>query len=103
MYWKIGGNAVIPFFQHLRFVLSRFCAFATSWFRDRILHMLREPSAGERVMDKRVKKIYEKPRLRKVHLDSRCAVLGFCKVKGSFGPRGNKCGLPAHACSSEGS
>ena len=52
-------------------------------------------------MDK--KKIYEKPRLKKIHLDARCAVLGFCKAMGSLGMRGSHCGLPALQCNAPGS
>ena len=36
-------------------------------------------------MEKRVKKKYEKPRVRKIKLDARCAVLGFCKTTGNLG------------------
>jgi hypothetical protein len=40
------------------------------------------------------KKTYEKPKLKKIRLDARCAVLGFCKAAGSIGQRGSNCGLP---------
>ena len=49
------------------------------------------------------KKIYKKPKLKKVRLDARCAVLGFCKAMGSYGMRGSHCGLPFSACNASGS
>ena len=49
------------------------------------------------------KKTYEKPRLKKIHLDARCAVLGFCKAMGALGMRGSHCGLPALQCNAPGS
>jgi hypothetical protein len=48
------------------------------------------------------KKPYEKPKLKKIHLDARCAVLGFCKSAGGIGKRGANCGLPL-PCNSVGS
>ena len=38
------------------------------------------------------KKRYEKPTLKKVKLDAKCAVLGFCKVTGKIGPGRTNCG-----------
>ena len=49
------------------------------------------------------KKTYKKPKLKKVRLDARCAVLGFCKAMGSYGMRGSHCGLPFSACNEAGS
>jgi hypothetical protein len=49
------------------------------------------------------KKIYKKPKLKKVRLDARCAVLGFCKAMGSLGMRGSHCGLPFLGCNAAGS
>jgi len=49
------------------------------------------------------KKRYEKPRLKKVQLDAKCAVLGFCKITGKFGPGRSNCGVPVSMCFSAGS
>jgi hypothetical protein len=46
----------------------------------------------EAVMGQSVKKPYEKPRLKKVKLDGKCAVLGFCKTTAKIGPGRSGCG-----------
>ncbi len=43
------------------------------------------------------KKKYEKPNVKKIHLDAKCAVLGFCKTTGTIGPRGSNCGIPINS------
>jgi len=40
------------------------------------------------------KKRYEKPSLKKVKLDAKTAVLGFCKVANKIGPGRSGCGFP---------
>jgi len=37
-------------------------------------------------MGETIKKRYEKPTVKKVRLDAKCAVLGFCKTTGKIGP-----------------
>jgi hypothetical protein len=49
------------------------------------------------------KKRYEKPMLKKVKLDAKCAVLGFCKTTNMFGPGRASCGFPAARCLTQGS
>jgi hypothetical protein len=49
------------------------------------------------------KKIYEKPKLTKIRLDAKCAVLGFCKTNGNLGPGVPSCGQPFAPCSGNGS
>jgi len=49
------------------------------------------------------KKHYEKPRLKKVKLDAKCAVLGFCKTTGKIGPGRSNCGVPVPRCFAPGS
>jgi hypothetical protein len=44
-------------------------------------------------MEKEKKKKYEKPRVTRIDLDAKCAVLGFCKTAGSFGPAVANCKL----------
>ena len=48
------------------------------------------------------KKKYVKPEVKKISLDAKCAVLGFCKTSGSEGPMETGCGSPL-ACSGHGS
>ena len=48
------------------------------------------------------KKEYEKPRLTKIRLDAKCAVLGFCKTTGKVGGGVPGCN-PGVPCSSIGS
>jgi hypothetical protein len=57
----------------------------------------------EAVMGQSVKKPYEKPKLKKVKLDAKCAVLGFCKTTGKIGPGNPGCGLGAARCMAAGS
>jgi len=54
-------------------------------------------------MEKDKKKKYEKPKVTKVNLDAKCAVLGFCKINESVGPSGFNCGFPFTPCASSGS
>jgi hypothetical protein len=49
------------------------------------------------------KKRYEKPTLKKVKLDAKCAVLGFCKTTGKIGPGRSNCGVPVPRCFAAGS
>ena len=49
------------------------------------------------------KKKYEKPEVKRVKLDAKCAVLGFCKHTGSLGPNGGDCGQPFPECRQAGS
>ena len=59
--------------------------------------------ALEAVMDQCGRKRYEKPRLKKVQLDAKCAVLGFCKVTGKIGPGRMNCALGTAKCFAAGS
>ena len=56
-------------------------------------------------MDETKKKKYEKPEAKRIHLDAKTAVLGFCKTTGSLGPLADNCGVGGGwgPCSSEGS
>jgi len=54
-------------------------------------------------MDQSGKKRYEKPSLKKVKLDVKCAVLGFCKVAGKIGPGNMHCGIGPARCFAKGS
>jgi len=54
-------------------------------------------------MEKTQKKKYEKPTVRKIKLDAKTAVLGFCKSPGFFGPSGPGCGQPGPGCNTAGS
>jgi hypothetical protein len=49
------------------------------------------------------KKRYEKPMLKKVKLDAKCAVLGFCKTTNKLGPGRANCGVPVPLCFAAGS
>jgi hypothetical protein len=49
------------------------------------------------------KKRYTKPEVKRVSLDAKCAVLGFCKHTGSLGPNGGDCGQPFPECRQAGS
>jgi hypothetical protein len=57
----------------------------------------------EAVMGQSGKKRYEKPKLKKVKLDAKCAVLGFCKTTGKIGPGRAACGVPVPKCFAAGS
>ncbi len=48
------------------------------------------------------KQKYVKPEVKKINLDAKCAVLGFCKLSGSHGPGGSGCNAPV-GCNSLGS
>jgi hypothetical protein len=54
-------------------------------------------------MPENKKKKYRKPEVKKIKLDAKTAVLGFCKNGGQGGPSGTGCGLPFPACYSGGS
>ncbi len=56
-------------------------------------------------MEKKKRKKYKKPRVTRVNLDAKCAVLGFCKtnVLGAVGPAAINCGVPVAPCSGGGS
>jgi hypothetical protein len=49
------------------------------------------------------KKRYQKPTLKKVKLDSKCAVLGFCKTTAKLGPGNVGCKLGLDRCLAQGS
>jgi hypothetical protein len=57
----------------------------------------------EMLMEEKQKKKYEKPTVRKIKLDAKTAVLGFCKNTGFIGPGGPGCGQPGPGCNSSGS
>ena len=54
-------------------------------------------------IEKKLKKAYEKPRLTRIRLDAKCAVLGFCKNSSFFGPLADNCGVGVAPCSGAGS
>jgi len=55
-------------------------------------------------MEEKKKKDYEKPKVTRIVLDAKCAVLGFCKgAGGALGPAGVGCSDPFGSCSSYGS
>ena len=56
----------------------------------------------EEQMEKNKKKKYDKPKMNKIKLDPRCAVLGYCKTSGTVGPRTSGCGSPFN-CKTHGS
>ena len=45
-------------------------------------------------MEKQKKKEYVKPKLTKIRLDAKCAVLGGCKISGDSGTNGSGCANP---------
>ncbi|MGD2097952.1 MAG: hypothetical protein PVG35_10250 [Desulfobacterales bacterium] len=53
-------------------------------------------------MEQKAKKEYEKPKITKIKLDAACAVLGFCKTSGTFGPGVPDCSVGT-PCTSSGS
>jgi hypothetical protein len=53
-------------------------------------------------MSKTEKKKYEKPEVKRIDLDGRCSVLGFCKTTGKLGPATTNCKVIGN-CSSLGS
>jgi hypothetical protein len=56
-------------------------------------------------MDKNKKKKYRKPDIKKIKLDAKTAVLGFCKTGANLGPNSNPgtgCEIP-YSCSAPGS
>lgn len=54
-------------------------------------------------MDKEEKKKYEKPKVTRIKLDAKTAVLGVCKTAGVGGPASPGCGLFSAACLDPGS
>ena len=53
-------------------------------------------------MDNIKKKKYEKPKVMKIKLDAKCAMLGFCKTSGPVGPGVPNCAMPV-PCTNQGS
>ena len=49
------------------------------------------------------KKTYEKPKITRIRLDARTAVLGICKTSGAGGPAAYGCEVVGEPCSSLGS
>ena len=45
-------------------------------------------------METKKRKKYVKPKVTKIKLDAKCAVLGGCKIGGDDGPNGTNCGSP---------
>ena len=45
-------------------------------------------------MEIKKRKKYVKPKVIKIKLDAKCAVLGGCKIAGDGGPNGDDCGSP---------
>ena len=54
-------------------------------------------------MDKTEKKTYEKPKITRIKLDARTAVLGICKTSGAGGPNAYGCEVLGAPCDSAGS
>jgi hypothetical protein len=54
-------------------------------------------------MDNKEKKTYEKPRITRIKLDARTAVLGICKTSGAGGPAAYGCEVVGVPCDSAGS
>ena len=54
-------------------------------------------------MVKNVKRKYEKPKVTRVSLDAKCAVLGFCKNTGQTGGGVPNCGVGVSPCATPGS
>jgi hypothetical protein len=52
---------------------------------------------------KKRKKEYKQPEVKRVSLDAKCAVLGFCKNSGGAGPEPPACGGPIPPCAGPGS
>jgi hypothetical protein len=45
-------------------------------------------------METKKRKKYVKPKVTKIQLDAKCAVLGGCKISGEDGPMATGCGSP---------
>ena len=54
-------------------------------------------------MDTIKKKKYEKPKITRIKLDARTAVLGICKTSGAGGPNAYGCEVLGSPCDSAGS
>ncbi len=54
-------------------------------------------------MDKTEKKQYEKPKVTRIKLDARTAVLGICKIAGAGGPAALGCEVLGAPCETAGS
>ena len=54
-------------------------------------------------MDTKEKKTYEKPKITRIKLDARTAVLGICKTSGAGGPNAYGCEVAYVPCDSAGS
>jgi hypothetical protein len=68
-----------------------------------IFYSCRLQSGARLMQKKKMKRKYEKPKVTKIKLDAKCAVLGFCKAMGKVGPTGTNCGPPLPACQTSGS
>ena len=56
-----------------------------------------------KIMEKTDKKQYEKPKITRIKLDARTAVLGICKTSGAGGPDAYGCEVLGAPCDSPGS
>jgi len=50
-------------------------------------------------MEIKKRKKYVKPKVTRIKLDAKCAVLGGCKIGGDDGPAGTDCSFPASCLS----
>ena len=56
-----------------------------------------------KIMDNTEKKTYEKPKITRIKLDARTAILGICKTSGAGGPGYFNCDNLGAPCESAGS
>ena len=54
-------------------------------------------------MDTKIKKTYEKPKITRIKLDARTAILGICKTSGAGGPGYINCDNLGAPCETTGS
>ena len=54
-------------------------------------------------METNKKRLYRKPKITRISLDAKCAVLGFCKTTGQTGGGVPNCGVGVAPCSTPGS
>ena len=54
-------------------------------------------------MEEKEKKLYEKPKITRIKLDAKTAVLGVCKTAGAGGPGGFGCEAFSVMCLDDGS
>jgi hypothetical protein len=52
-------------------------------------------------MENKKRKKYVKPKVTRIKLDAKCAVLGGCKVSGDSGPNGSGCENFSLPCSNQ--